>query len=123
MTTSKIPLSLRGAGAIIVSNHGGRTLDILVSVISALPRIADTIGGDAPLLDSGIQRGTDVPKALALGARAVLIGRPYAMPLAAAGPLGAAHFTRLIVGELAVAMALTGTNSPEAVERSLLWQG
>jgi len=113
-----------GAQGIIVSNHGGRTLDTLAPAISALPRIADAVGGDAPLLlDGGIRRGTDVLKALALGARAVLVGRPYAMALAAAGPLGVAHCIKLIVEELAVAMALTGTRSLTRIDSDLIWRG
>lgn len=113
----------QGAQGIIVSNHGGRTLDTLVPAITALPRIADAVGDDAPLLlDGGVRRGTDVLKALALGARAVLVGRPYAIALAAAGPLGVAHCIRLLVEELAVAMALTGTRSPTAVDSDLIWR-
>lgn len=99
----------QGAQAIIVSNHGGRTLDTLPPAISALPRIAEAVADHVPLLlDSGVRRGTDVLKALALGARAVLVGRPIAQALAAAGPLGVAHCLKLLVEELAVAMALTG---------------
>lgn len=112
-----------GARAIVVSNHGGRTLDTLLPAIEALPRIADAIGDDAPiLLDGGVRRGTDVLKALALGARAALVGRPYVMALAAAGPLGVAHCIKLIVEELAVAMALTGTHSLSAIEADLIWR-
>lgn len=111
----------RGAAGIIVSNHGGRTLDTLVPAITALPRVTEAVAGAVPLLlDGGVRRGTDVLKALALGARAVLVGRPYAMALAAAGPLGVAHGIKLIVEELAVAMALTGTQSLEGVPRSLI---
>lgn len=103
----------RGAAAIIVSNHGGRTLDTLVPALTALPRIAEALADAVPLLlDGGISRGTDVLKALALGARAVLIGRSYAMALAAAGPLGVFHAVKVLVDELAVAMALTGIRSP-----------
>jgi 4-hydroxymandelate oxidase len=71
---------------LIVSNHGGRTLDTAVSTAWALPRVADATGGSLPLLvDGGIRRGTDVLKALALGARAVLVGRPCLWGLANAG--------------------------------------
>ena len=75
--------------ALIVSNHGGRTLDTALPTAWALPRIADAVGGALPLLvDGGIRRGTDVLKALALGARAVLIGRPYVHALAVGGRAG-----------------------------------
>jgi len=98
-----------GAQGLIVSNHGGRTLDTLVTTASALPRIVDAVGADMPVLvDGGIRRGTDVLKALALGARAVLIGRPAVHALATAGALGVAHCIRLLRDELEAAMALTG---------------
>lgn len=99
----------KGAGGIIVSNHGGRTLDTLPATIDALPRIAAAIDGKIPvLLDGGIRRGTDVFKALALGAQAVLIGRPYLHGLAAAGAVGVAHVLKILHHELQVTMALTG---------------
>lgn len=98
-----------GADGLIVSNHGGRTLDTLPASIDALPRIADAVGAELTLLlDSGIRRGSDIVKALALGARAVLLGRPYLYGLAAAGPLGAAHAVKLLREELEVTMALCG---------------
>jgi len=98
-----------GVDGLIVSNHGGRTLDTVLPTARALPRIADAVGNDMPLLvDGGIRRGTDVLKALALGARAVLIGRPYVHALATAGALGVAHCIRLLRDELEAAMALTG---------------
>ncbi|MCC2095900.1 MAG: alpha-hydroxy-acid oxidizing protein [Hyphomicrobiales bacterium] len=98
-----------GVRGVVVSNHGGRCLDGLQPAIDVLPAIADACGGDLPLiLDSGIMRGTDVVKALARGARAVMIGRAYALALAAAGPLGVAHVVRMLKEELAVAMAQIG---------------
>lgn len=110
-----------GADALIVSNHGGRVLDGAVSTAWALPRIADALHGELPLLvDGGIRRGTDVVKALALGACAVLIGRPYAMALAAAGPQGVAHALRLLRDELEIALALCGCASPVEATRELL---
>ena len=96
-------------GGIIVSNHGGRTLDTALPTAAALPAIADAVGGSLPLLvDGGIRRGTDVLKALALGASAVLVGRPYIFGLANAGALGVAHVIRLLRDELEIAMALCG---------------
>lgn len=96
-------------GALIVSNHGGRTLDTVPATAQVLPRIVDAVGSDLPVLvDGGIRRGTDVLKALALGARAALIGRPYVHALATAGALGVAHAVRLLRDELEIAMALSG---------------
>ncbi|MDD2545909.1 MAG: alpha-hydroxy acid oxidase [Burkholderiaceae bacterium] len=98
-----------GVAGVIVSNHGGRTLDTSPSTASVLPRIADAVGSSLPLLvDGGIRRGTDVLKALGLGARAVLIGRPVVYGLANAGAAGVAHVLRLLRDELEIAMALTG---------------
>lgn len=98
-----------GVQGLIVSNHGGRTLDTVLPTARALPRIVDAVGSDMPVLvDGGIRRGTDVLKALALGARAVLIGRPHVHALATAGALGVAHCIRLLRDELEAAMALTG---------------
>lgn len=98
-----------GVAGLIVSNHGGRTLDTAPSTAAVLPRIRQALGGDVPLLvDGGIRRGTDVLKALALGANAVLIGRPYIYALANAGALGVAHVLRLLRDELEIAMALCG---------------
>ncbi|MCW5221263.1 alpha-hydroxy-acid oxidizing protein [Verminephrobacter aporrectodeae subsp. tuberculatae] len=98
-----------GVAGLIVSNHGGRTLDGSPSTASALPCVADAVAGALPLLvDGGIRRGTDVLKALALGACAVLIGRPALYGLANAGAAGVAHVLRLLRDELEIAMALTG---------------
>lgn len=110
-----------GVHGLIVSNHGGRTLDTAVSSAWALPRIADAVGGDVCLLvDGGIRRGTDVLKALALGAQAVLIGRPYVYALATVGALGVAHVLRLLQDELAIAMALCGCSTVPDIHRGLL---
>lgn len=98
-----------GAAGVIVSNHGGRTLDTALPTAWALPAIAQAVGADlAVLVDGGIRRGTDVFKALALGADAVLIGRPCLHGLAHAGAAGVAHVLRLLRDELDAAMALCG---------------
>ncbi|WP_382156910.1 alpha-hydroxy acid oxidase [Hydrogenophaga sp. ANAO-22] len=98
-----------GASGLIVSNHGGRTLDTAITTANALPRIAQAVQGDLPLLvDGGIRRGTDVLKAIGLGASAVLVGRPVLHGLATAGATGVAHVLRLLRDELEIAMALTG---------------
>ena len=103
-----------GVAGLVVSNHGGRTLDTAPSTAAVLPRIRQALGADVPLLvDGGIRRGTDVLKALALGANAVLIGRPYIYGLANAGALGVAHVVRLLRDELEIAMALCGCASLE----------
>jgi len=98
-----------GLAGLIVSNHGGRTLDTVVPTAWALPRIVEALQGAMPVLvDGGIRRGTDVLKAIALGASAVLIGRPAAHGLANAGAVGVAHVLRLLRDELEIAMALSG---------------
>ena len=98
-----------GVAGLVVSNHGGRTLDTAPTTAAVLPRIRQVLGADVPLLvDGGIRRGTDVLKAVALGANAVLIGRPYIYGLANAGALGVAHVLRLLRDELEMAMALCG---------------
>jgi 4-hydroxymandelate oxidase len=98
---------------LIVSNHGGRTLDTALATARALPAIAEATRGALPLLvDGGIQRGTDVAKALALGATAVLVGRPVLWGLATAGATGVAHVLRLLRDELEVAMAQCGAARP-----------
>lgn len=98
-----------GADGIVVSNHGGRQLDGVSSTARALPRIADAVGGQIPVLaDGGVRSGLDVVRMLALGADFVLLGRAWAYALAAAGGAGVAHVLRLIDAEMRVAMALTG---------------
>jgi 4-hydroxymandelate oxidase len=98
-----------GVAGLIISNHGGRTLDTSPSTASVLPRVADAVAGAVPVLvDGGIRRGTDVLKAMALGASAVLVGRPVVWGLANAGAAGVAHVLRLLRDELEIAMALTG---------------
>lgn len=101
-----------GATGIVVSNHGGRVLDSVPATLLALPSVVAAVQGAIPILvDGGIRRGTDVVKALALDATAVMIGRPYIYALATAGALGVAHLIRLLREELEIAMALTGCKS------------
>jgi L-lactate dehydrogenase (cytochrome) len=98
-----------GAEGIVVSNHGGRQLDGLPASVDVLPEIADAVRDRLVVLfDGGIRRGTDIAKTLALGAHAVMIGRPYLYGLGAAGDAGAEHAIRLLQAELARAMALLG---------------
>lgn len=98
-----------GAAGIIVSNHGGRVLDLMPTALQALPAVVQAVAGQIPvLMDGGIRRGTDVFIALALGAQAVLIGRPYIYALAVAGAAGVAHVLHLLRTELEVTMALAG---------------
>jgi len=110
-----------GADGIVVSNHGGRQLDGVLSTARALPPIADAIGGALPILaDGGIRSGLDVVRMLALGADAVMLGRAWIYALAGAGEAGVAHMLRLIEAEMRVAMALTGATSIGAINRNSL---
>ena len=105
---AKKAIELRIDG-IIVSNHGGRTLDTLPSTIEILPKITKAVDKKIPILfDGGIKRGTDIIKAIALGASAVLIGRPIMYGLATAGALGVAHTLKILKEELEVSMIFTG---------------
>jgi 4-hydroxymandelate oxidase len=108
-----------GVAGIVVSNHGGRILDTVPATIDALPAIAAAVGGRIPLLlDGGVRRGTDAFKAIALGASAVLIGRPYVHALATAGALGVAHLLRTLREELEIAMVLCGCRTLADIDRS-----
>ena len=110
-----------GMDGIIVSNHGGRQLDGAPSTISALPAIADAVGGEMPiLLDGGVRSGLDVLKALASGADACLIGRAWAWALGAAGERGVSNVIEVMRGELMTAMALTGCTDVTKAGRELL---
>ncbi|MDI4634728.1 alpha-hydroxy-acid oxidizing protein [Pelomonas sp. V22] len=112
----------RGVAGLVVSNHGGRALDTLPATAELLPPLRAALGPGALLLvDGGIRRGTDVLKAMALGANAVLLGRPYVHALAAAGALGVAHALRLLRDELEIAMALTGCKTLDEAAPQLLW--
>ena len=112
-----------GADALIVSNHGGRVLDSVVSPIEVLPAIAQAVQGQVPLLlDSGVRHGTDVVKALALGASAALIGRPQLYALATAGLVGVAHLLHLLRAELELTMAQLGCATVADITPAVLWQ-
>ena len=133
--TTKLPLLLkgitdaddaatavdRGVDGIIVSNHGGRQVDGAIASLDALPDVHRAVDGRVPiLLDSGVRRGADVLKAIALGASAVLIGRPYAYALASDGEAGVRHVIRTLMADIDITLALSGRTSVEELDRSLL---
>ena len=110
-----------GADGIVVSNHGGRQLDGVLSSARALPAIADAVKGELKILaDSGVRSGLDVVRMLALGADSVLLGRAFVYALAAAGEQGVAHLLDLIASEMRVAMTLTGAKSIAGITRDSL---
>jgi 4-hydroxymandelate oxidase len=110
-----------GVDGIIVSNHGGRQLDGVTPTIRALPEVVDAAAGRVEvLMDGGVRRGTDVLKALAFGARAVLIGRPYLWGLAAAGETGVRGVLDLLRDELRLAMALAGCPAVASIDRAVV---
>jgi L-lactate dehydrogenase (cytochrome)/(S)-mandelate dehydrogenase len=112
-----------GIDGIIVSNHGGRQLDGAVSAIEALPAVVAAVAGRAPvLLDGGVRRGTDVVKALALGARACLIGRPALWGLAVAGQAGVAHVLDIYRREIDRTMGLCGAANLSQIGADLLFR-
>ena len=111
-----------GVAGIIVSNHGSRNFDTVPATIDALPLVAEKVAGRVPvLIDGGIRRGTDVLKALAFGANAVLIGRPYLYGLGAAGQAGVTKVLSILQHEFELAMALTGRPSIASIDRSVIW--
>jgi isopentenyl diphosphate isomerase/L-lactate dehydrogenase-like FMN-dependent dehydrogenase len=111
----------RGVDALIVSNHGGRQLDGAASGLDALPAILDAVGGRIPVLvDGGIRRGTDVVKALALGAKVCLIGRPQLWGVAVAGEAGVARVLEIYRQEIDRAMGLCGVTRIDQIDKSLL---
>lgn len=111
-----------GVAGIMVSNHGGRNLDTVPASIDALPQVADKVAGRVPVfVDGGIRRGTDVLKALALGANAVLIGRPYLYGLGAAGEAGVKKVVNILQREFQMAMVLTGRTNISSIDRSVTW--
>ena len=110
-----------GVDGIIVSNHGGRQLDGVPSAIRALPRIFDAVGNRVDLiLDSGVRRGADVIKAMALGARAVMTGRSWIWGLAAAGQSGVERVQAILAQEIDQTLALLGRSSLEEIDRSVV---
>ena len=112
-----------GAAGIIVSNHGGRNLDTVPATLEALPGVVEKVAGRVPVLvDGGIRRGTDVLKALALGATATLIGRPYLYGLAVGGASGVTHVINILRRELQMAMASSGRPTLASIDSSLIWR-
>jgi L-lactate dehydrogenase (cytochrome) len=112
-----------GADALVVSNHGGRQLDGAPSSIAALPAIVDAVGSEIEVwMDGGIRSGQDVLKALALGARAVLIGRAFLYGLGALGGAGVTRCLEIIANELDLSMAFCGARNLAEIDRSILWQ-
>jgi lactate 2-monooxygenase len=110
-----------GADGIIVSNHGGRQLDGAVATLDCLPAITERIAGKIPvLMDSGIRRGADVVKAMALGASAVLVGRPYAYGLAVAGENGVKEVIERLISETGLQLAISGRKSIAEINESLI---
>lgn len=136
--TTRLPLLLKGIlraddaaqaaalgmDGIIISNHGGRQLDGAIASVEALPAIAQAVGDHIPVIvDGGVRRGTDIVKALALGARAVMLGRPLLWGLAVNGEAGAGHVLDLLIQEFDLAMALCGAATLEEITPDLIWRG
>jgi L-lactate dehydrogenase (cytochrome) len=110
-----------GVDGIVVSNHGGRQLDSVPSTVRALPEVVDAVAGQAEVLvDGGVRTGLDVVKMLALGARAVLIGRAWAWAVAAQGEAGVRRMLETFRADIDVALALTGNTSVADLDRSAL---
>lgn len=110
-----------GVDGLVVSNHGGRQLDGETGTMDALPHVIDAVGAELQVLvDSGVRRGADVIKALALGAKAVLVGRPYAYAMASHGEAGVRHLVRCLMAEIDLELALCGLSSVAAIDRSLV---
>ena len=113
-----------GVDGVIVSNHGGRQLDSVLSTVRALPDVVDAVGGQVEVLvDGGIRTGLDVVKMVALGAKAVLIGRPWVWSVAARGQAGVRHMLAVMKADIDVALALTGQTSIAGIDRTALYSG
>ena len=111
-----------GAAGLMVSNHGGRTVDGVPATLEALPDVVERVAGRVPVLvDGGVRRGTDIVVALAIGAVAVQIGRPYVHGLAVAGASGVSQIVNILRQEFEIAMALLGRTSLSQLDRSVLW--
>jgi L-lactate dehydrogenase (cytochrome) len=112
-----------GVDGVVVSNHGGRQLDSVPSTVRALPGVVDAVGDEVEVLvDGGVRTGLDVVKMIALGARAVLIGRPWAWAVAARGEAGVRHVLDVMRADIDTALGLTGQTSLAAVDRSALYE-
>jgi 4-hydroxymandelate oxidase len=110
-----------GAAGVVVSNHGGRQLDGAIATATALPEVVQAVAGRVPVIvDGGVRRGTDILRALALGAAAVQVGRPVLWGLATAGADGVQHVLRLLMQEFSLAMALAGCADVAKVRRDLI---
>lgn len=110
-----------GIQGIVVSNHGGRQQDGAVASLAMLPKIADAVGNKIDVLfDSGIRCGADIIKAVALGAKCVLVGRPYIYGLALGGEEGVRHVFRALCGEVVMGMHLAGFQNLKQVDRDIL---
>jgi 4-hydroxymandelate oxidase len=110
-----------GAAGIIVSNHGGRQLDSAIAPLDALPEVVQAVASSVPvLMDGGVRRGTDVLKAIALGAKAVLIGRPLVWALAVGGEEGVTQLLRLLRDEITTSMTLLGVDSVSGLTSDLV---
>lgn len=110
-----------GVDGIVVSNHGGRQVDGAVGSLEVLPEIADAVGEQVEVLfDSGIRSGADIVKALALGAKAVLVGRPFAYGLAHGGQVGVRHVLRSLLADFDLTLGLSGHRSPAELNREAL---
>ena len=112
-----------GVDGVIVSNHGGRQLDAVPSTVRALPAVVDAVGDDVEVLvDGGVRTGLDVVKMLALGARAVAVGRPWAWAVAARGQAGVRHMLEVMKADMDTALGLTGQTSVAGLDRSALYE-